>query len=56
MLAGYAMYLSARYAPVHGPPKALPLLAFLLAAFNGQYYMQKVVANTSLKCDGQGAC
>ena len=30
MLAGYAVYLSARYAPVHGPPKALPLLAFIL--------------------------
>jgi hypothetical protein len=31
-------------------------LAFLLASFNGQYYMQKVIANTSIKCGGQGAC
>ena len=56
LLAAYAIYLCSRYAPVHGPPKVLPLLAFALASFNGQYYMQKVVANTSLKCDGQGAC
>ena len=57
MLASYAIYLVSRYSKIKSPSsKALPYAAFLLAAFNGQYYMQKVVANTSLKVNGQGAC
>ena len=58
LLASYAIYLAAKYADKNtkGPSKVLPLLCWLLASFNGQYYMQKVVANTAYKIDGQGAC
>jgi hypothetical protein len=59
LLASYALYLISRHSTsVKVPVRALPLasLAFALCAFNGQYYMQKVVANTAHKCNGQGAC
>ena len=56
LLSSYAIYLAAKYSPVKGPSRLLPLLCFLLASFNGQYYMQKVVANTAHKLDGRGAC
>ena len=56
LLASYAVYLAAKYSSVKPPSKLLPVLCFLLASFNGQYYMQKVVANTAHKIGGQGAC
>jgi len=56
LLASYAMFLTSKYAHARGPSKVLPYLLFLLASFNGQYYMQKVVANTAFKVNGQGAC
>jgi hypothetical protein len=57
LLAAYAIHLVSRYSPMRGPSvPALPSLLFALASFNGLYYMQKVVANTAAKCDGQGAC
>ena len=56
LLSAYAIYLASRYSGIKGPSKVLPQVLFLLASFNGQYYMQKVVANTSLKVDGHGAC
>lgn len=56
LLSSYAIYLVSKYSGIKAPSKLLPYLAFLLASFNGQYYMQKVVANTALKLDGQGAC
>mmetsp|Transcript_14312 Transcript_14312/g.28782 ORF Transcript_14312/g.28782 Transcript_14312/m.28782 type:complete len:104 (-) Transcript_14312:217-528(-) len=61
MLSAYAIYIVAKYTPVKGGfsgrgTNLLPLLLPLLASFNGQYYMQKVVANTAFKIQGQGAC
>ena len=56
MLSSYYLYLLAKYSKVKGPSTTVASLAFLLASFNGQYYMQKVIANTSIKCGGQGAC
>lgn len=56
LLSSYCLYLLSKYSVVKGPSTTIAYLAFLLASFNGQYYMQKVVANTSLKCGGQGAC
>ena len=56
LLSSYAILLLSRYSTVKGPSRAMAYLAFLLATFNGQYYMQKVVANTSLKLNGHGAC
>ena len=56
LLSSYAIYLISKYSAVNVRTKALPLLVFLLASFNGQYYMQKVVANTAHKMNGQGAC
>ena len=56
MLSSYCLYLLAKYSKVKGPSTTVASLAFLLASFNGQYYMQKVIANTSIKCGGQGAC
>ena len=56
MLSAYAMYLISRYSGLKKSSSSLlPYLLFLLASFNGQYYMQKVVANTAFKHGGQGA-
>jgi len=55
LLSSYAIYLISRYSGLKQPSKLLPYLLFLLASFNGQYYMQKVVANTAFKHNGQGA-
>ena len=35
LLSSYAIYLLSRYSPVKGPGTLLPLVSFLLAAFNG---------------------
>ena len=56
LLSSYAIFLASKYSGLKSPSKLLPYLLFLLASFNGQYYMQKVVANTAFKLEGQGAC
>lgn len=60
LVTSYAIVLAYQRLTVHvASPWIEPWLVVTvvtLAALNGQYYMQRVVANTSLKTNGHGAC
>jgi hypothetical protein len=56
IVTAYAMYIAYKHSKTqHIHPGALGMV-ILLNLLNGQYYMQKVVANTSAKVHGRGAC
>ena len=56
MITGYAIVLVDQSVNVYVASPWLIAMVVGLAALNGQYYMQRVVANTSHKVNGHGAC
>jgi len=56
LLSSYAVLLAHQRTRVRVSPPWVVALTVALATLNGQYYMQKVVANTAVKVNGRGAC
>jgi len=56
LMTAYAIYLCEQSIGVRIAHPWVMLMVVALAILNGQYYMQRVVANTSHKVNGRGAC